>query len=179
MDEELRKKFTQQLQNIDKYSKPVKKPHAVSSLRKVLLIKLILQLNKTLKTNILDIYYLKGPSNIIQTLDNPLVLEQQLEALEHHKKVLERRGQYQRLGQPDTKDELITHASTNVSNAVKNIGAISKIQSDANKQMPHTHSFSVAHYSNVNENASQSPEKTGGKLQFTHSEYLKIKTNKH
>lgn len=35
--------------------------------------------------------------SIIQTLDNPKVLEQQLEALEHHKKVLERREQYQKL----------------------------------------------------------------------------------
>lgn len=31
--------------------------------------------------------------NIALTLDNPAVLEQQLEALEHHKKVLERRAQ--------------------------------------------------------------------------------------
>lgn len=30
------------------------------------------------------------------TLDNPVVLEQQLEALEHHKKVLERRAQLQK-----------------------------------------------------------------------------------
>lgn len=30
-------------------------------------------------------------------MDNPQVLEQQLEALEHHKKVLERREQYQKM----------------------------------------------------------------------------------
>lgn len=33
--------------------------------------------------------------NIALTLDNPVVLEQQLEALEHHKKVLERKAQLQ------------------------------------------------------------------------------------
>lgn len=45
--------------------------------------------------NIIIIINSQAPSNIIMTLDNPLVLEQQLEALEHHKKVLERRAQYQ------------------------------------------------------------------------------------
>lgn len=35
--------------------------------------------------------------DIKQTLDNPIVLEQQLEALEYHKKVMERREQYQKM----------------------------------------------------------------------------------
>lgn len=80
--------------------------------------------------NIIIIYW-QGPANIIQTLDNPLVLEQQLEALEHHKKVMDRREQYERLVRDDENHPRGRPTSTSsVDIEKKKMGSFSACQSN-------------------------------------------------